>query len=269
MSAWPTLAQNANVKSTKRECIMSKYALFSGGHDSLVSTHKAMSNGNAEGVLHIDTGIGVKQTQEYVRKTCERNGWGLEVVSSDHNYDEIVKENGFPGPGVHVIMYAKLKERALRKVARRHEDKPTFITGVRRHESEARFRNIDDPTVEASSWIWKANIHDFHDSDVENYITSHGLRKSPVKTKYHHSGECLCGAFGNRDEELVLLEAHFPKTAERIKKLEKEVKEIHGEDNPRSYWAHGGMSNVDLRALLADNDESQMMLCASCENSLH
>jgi len=244
---------------------MSKYALFSGGHDSLVSTHKTMTAGKADTVLHIDTGIGVKKTREFVRETCDEHGWDLDVVSSDHDYEEIVKENGFPGPGVHIIMYAKLKERALRKVAQRHDDKPTFITGVRRHESSTRFRNITEPVVEDSSWVWQANIHDFTDEDVREYIDTHGLSRSPVKQLYHHSGECLCGAFGDRDEELVLLEAHFPETAKRIKELEKEVKEIHGEDNPRSYWAHGGMSSTKLRALLADNDESQMMLCRSCE----
>jgi len=245
------------------------YALFSGGHDSLVSTHKAMAEGEADTVLHIDTGIGIPQTQAFVRETCDRHGWPLDTVSSDHDYEEIVKENGFPGPAVHIIMYAKLKERALRKVARRkHDHKPEYITGVRRHESEARFRNITEPRIEDTSWVWRANIHDFEESDVEAYIDEHDLTRSPVKTTYHHSGECLCGAFGNREEELVMLEAHYPETAKRIKRLENEVQEIHGEDNPRSYWAHGGMSSVDLRALLADNDETQMMLCASCESGV-
>jgi len=226
-----------------------------------------MENGDAETVLHIDTGIGVKQTREFVKETCEKHGWPLDIVSSDHDYEEIVKENQFPGPAVHIIMFSKLKERALRKVARRHDEKPIFYTGVRKHESEKRFKNVT-PEQEDSQWIWRANIHDFTKKDVENYIDKHGLKRSPVKQLYHHSGECLCGAFGNRAEELTLLEAHFPETADRIKELEKEVQEIHGDDDPRSYWAHGGMSSVDLRALLADNDESQMMLCASCESGM-
>ena len=243
------------------------YALFSGGHDSLVSTHKAMEHGNAEKVIHLDTGIGVPQTQEFVVDVCERYGWGYEIVSSNHDYEEIVLENQFPGPAVHIIMYSKLKERALRIVARRHDDKPVYVTGVRKHESEARFKNVT-PEQEDTSWIWQANIHDFTRDDVEAYIDRHGLPRSPVKQKYHHSGECLCGAFGNRAEELVILEAHFPETAERIKELEAKVQDRHGTDDPRSYWGHGGMSSVDLRALLADNDETQMMLCASCESGV-
>jgi 3'-phosphoadenosine 5'-phosphosulfate sulfotransferase (PAPS reductase)/FAD synthetase len=242
---------------------MSEYALFSGGHDSLVSTHKAMQEGDADTVAHIDTGIGIPATQEFVEETCEAHGWALEIVGSDFDFEDIVVENQFPGPAVHIIMYSKLKERALRKLARRHDGKPTFITGVRRDESERRFRNVD-PEMEASSWVWKANIHDFSKRDVEAYIDEHGLKRSPVKQKYHHSGECLCGAFGNRTEELTLLEAHYPETANRIKELEEKVQEKHGND-PRSYWAHGNMDNKQMRALLADNDESQMMLCASCE----
>jgi len=241
-----------------------RYALFSGGHDSLVSTHKAMENGNADTVAHIDTGIGIPETKEFVKETCEEHGWDLEIVSSKHDYDEIVEENQFPGPAVHIIMYSKLKERALRIISRWHDGKPVFITGVRKHESETRFRNVE-PEQEASSWIWRANIHDFTQSDVDAYIDEHGLKRSPVKQKFHHSGECLCGAFGNRTEELLLLEAHYPETAERIKALESKVQEEYGNDDPRSYWAHGGMSSIDLRALLADNDETQMMLCASCE----
>jgi len=239
--------------------------LFSGGWDSLVSTHKAMENGDAEQVIHIDTGIGIPQTQEYVKQTCEEFGWPLRIISSDHDYEQIVLENQFPGPAVHIIMYSKLKERALRIIPREMDRKPTFITGVRRHESEVRFENVE-PKQEASQWVWEANIHDFHESDVKDYMQDHGLPESPVKQKYHHSGECLCGAFGNRTEELTVLEAHYPETAQYIKDLEKRVQERHGKDDPRSYWAHGGMSSIDLRALLADNDETQMLLCASCEN---
>lgn len=243
------------------------FALFSGGHDSLVSTHKAMESGAADAVAHIDTGIGIPQTQEFVEETCERHGWELEIVSSEYEFEELVMENQFPGPAVHMLMYIQLKQHALRNLARRYDDKPVFITGVRRDESERRFKNVDKEK-EGSSWIWKANINDFTKRDVETYIDEHNLQRSPVKQKYHHSGECLCGAYGNRTEELTLLEAHFPETAERIKDLESKVQEEHGADDPRSYWAHGNMDDKKMRALLADNDEAQMMLCASCESGM-
>jgi len=240
------------------------FALFSGGHDSLVATHKAMNSGVADCVVHIDTGIGIPQTKEFIRETVDRFEWPFVSVTSDFSYKQIVKENQFPGAAVHIIMYSKLKERALRHIPRQCEDKPHFYTGVRKFESDARFREVT-PEQEAQQWVWHAPIHDFTQGDVESYIDTHGLERSPVKQKYHHSGECLCGAFGNRTEELTVLEAHFPETAERIKDLEQSVQDKHGSDDPRSYWAHGGMSSNALRSLLADNDESQMMLCRSCE----
>lgn len=240
------------------------YALFSGGHDSLVCTDKAMTAGYTDTVLHIDTGIGIPETREYVERVCEEQGWPLVVVSSDFEYEEIVREHGFPGPGVHIIMYSKLKERALRKVARWHDEKPHFYTGVRRAESDRRFRNLDEKVKEDSQWVWHAPILYHTQEDVDQWIDTAGLPRSPVKETFHHSGECLCGAFGNRTEELVLLEAHYPKTADRIKELEEQVREERGADDPRSFWAHGDMSDQDLRALLAEYDDAQMMLCASC-----
>lgn len=244
------------------------YALFSGGHDSLVSTDKSMTAGYTDTVLHIDTGIGIPKTREYVERVCEAQEWPLEVVSSDFEYEEIIREYGFPGPGVHIIMYSKLKERALRKVARRHDEKPHFYTGVRKAESERRFRNLNDSVSEASQWVWHAPILHHAQSDVDDWIDAHNLPRSPVKETFHHSGECLCGAFGNRAEELVLLEAHYPETAERIKELESELRGERGADDPRAYWAHGGMSDTDLRALLAEYDDNQMLLCASCESGM-
>ena len=243
-----------------------RYALFSGGHDSLVSTHKMMLAGETGTVLHIDTGIGIPETREYVERVCEEQGWPLKVVSSDFDYEGIVTEYGFPGPGVHIIMYSKLKERALRKVARWHDDKPHFYTGVRKQESERRFRTLTDRVQEAGQWVWHAPILHHSQEDVDNWIDRVGLPRSPVKETFHHSGECLCGAFGNRTEELVLLEAHYPETADRIKSLEEAVREEYGADDPRSWWGHGGMADPDLRALLAEYDDAQMVLCASCES---
>jgi 3'-phosphoadenosine 5'-phosphosulfate sulfotransferase (PAPS reductase)/FAD synthetase len=238
---------------------MSNYALFSGGHDSVVSTHKVMSEEKADTVLHIDTGIGIPETQQYVKETCQNYGWELDIVASDFNYRDIVLENGFPGPGVHIIMYSKLKERALRKVARRHDGKPHFWTGVRSDESDRRFRNVTERVKEDSQWFWHSPIREMTESDVLDYIEQHEIEKNPVKQLYHHSGECLCGAFGNRPEELVLLEAHYPKTADRIKDLEDEVQQRHGYGK-KSYWAHG---DTDDKLIAAEHPD-QMPLCTSC-----
>jgi 3'-phosphoadenosine 5'-phosphosulfate sulfotransferase (PAPS reductase)/FAD synthetase len=101
-----------------------------------------MENGLADCVVHIDTGIGIPQTKEYVIDRCREHEWPLVIITSDFNYEEIVLENKFPGPGVHIIMYSKLKERAFREVPRHIDAKPNFHTGVRMDESDRRFKNV-------------------------------------------------------------------------------------------------------------------------------
>jgi hypothetical protein len=53
-----------------------KYALYSGGDDSLVTTHWAVENYGCE-VLHIHTGIGLKVTRQHIRDTAAYYGWKL------------------------------------------------------------------------------------------------------------------------------------------------------------------------------------------------
>ena len=56
-------------------------ALFSGGHDSLCATHLASRFRRFDGVAHINTGIGVEETREFVRTTCARYGWPLRELT--------------------------------------------------------------------------------------------------------------------------------------------------------------------------------------------
>jgi len=55
------------------------FALFSGGHDSLVSTHHAMQDDRVDAVVHVNTGIGIPETRQFVHDTCDRFGWTLRV----------------------------------------------------------------------------------------------------------------------------------------------------------------------------------------------
>lgn len=246
--------------------------LFSGGHDSLVATHHCMEEGLTEKVLHIDTGIGIPETQEFVRQVCEDQGWDLEIISSEADYEEIVKEHGFPGGGAHGLMYIRLKDRALQAYSTRTDGKPHFYTGIRKDESDRRMRTTSDSKVEeAKQYVWHSPILYWSEEDCREYMEEHDLPRSPVKQTYHHSGECLCGAFANRQEELLILEAHYPETADRIKRLEEEVRERHGGQNDRSYWGHQDMDDPDLRGLKAEKDDQQdtldLKLCRDCSRN--
>jgi 3'-phosphoadenosine 5'-phosphosulfate sulfotransferase (PAPS reductase)/FAD synthetase len=93
------------------------YALVSGGHDSAAVARWAVEalEGRFAGFLHIDTTIGVEETRDYVRRIARE--WGVPLrVEAGQDYGSVVREFGFPGPGFHGLPYARLKERALRRV---------------------------------------------------------------------------------------------------------------------------------------------------------
>ena len=45
------------------------FGLFSGGHDSLTATYVASQHSAFTAAVHINTGIGIEATREFVRKT--------------------------------------------------------------------------------------------------------------------------------------------------------------------------------------------------------
>jgi 3'-phosphoadenosine 5'-phosphosulfate sulfotransferase (PAPS reductase)/FAD synthetase len=55
------------------------YPLFSGGSDSLCATYIAAKHPLFKGFIHIDTGIGIPEVQDYVHETCDRFNWPLRI----------------------------------------------------------------------------------------------------------------------------------------------------------------------------------------------
>lgn len=200
--------------------------MFSGGNDSMVSTHLAMSNGAHE-VLHINTGIGIEETREFVRDTCKTYGWPLrEEHPPDKTYRHMVLEKGFPGPAAHRYAYSWLKERALRKVVRESKtgskDRVALVTGVRNLESARRMGYVQ-PIVREGAKVWVAPMYGFSTLDLHAYKTLHSLPTNPVSVNLGMSGECLCGSFASPGE-FERIERFYPAAAEEIRALEIEAK---------------------------------------------
>ena len=188
------------------------FALFSGGHDSLCATHLSMSAGLADAVVHINTGIGVQATRDFVHKVCEQFDWPLiELFAKEdcgNDYEAMVMKQGFPGPSLHSLMYRNLKERCLEHLERQHRkytSKPrrriplAFISGGRKEESTRRMGTVK-PIQFQRSRVWVAVCHDWTPQTQEDYMKKHDLPKNPVKLKMCMSGECLCGAFAHKGE---------------------------------------------------------------------
>jgi 3'-phosphoadenosine 5'-phosphosulfate sulfotransferase (PAPS reductase)/FAD synthetase len=239
------------------------FAMFSGGHDSLAATALTMRHPRASAVVHVNTGIGIEQTREFVRETCRAQGWPLrEYLTPARVYEEAVLRNGFPGPAQHQVMYRNLKERRIRDLVRDHKqhrnDRIMLVTGARSDESVRRM-GVVEPVRRDGAVVWVAPIFDWSKSDCNDLIEREGLARNLVVDLLHMSGECLCGAFAKPDE-IAQLETWFPTEAARLHKIERRAE------------AAGRIACVWGRRPDDVNPEQQRLmpilpLCTSCEAS--
>ena len=249
----------------------SDFALFSGGDDSVVSTHFAYAENDIDWTVYLDTNTGVPANLDHVKDVCSTYDWDLAVLSSPVTLKEFAlgtetrEPLGFPGPGVHSWAYQYFKERQIRSIATYVDETPRFYTGVRSHESARRMKNVDGERVEAGRWTWVSPVHDWTDDDMAAYRDRHDLPTNPVAEKIGRSGDCYCGAFAHRDTELAELDAHYPDHADWIREVEAEVQSEIGTDDEYAYWGFGGLSEKELRGKMAADDMNQMSLCSSCD----
>lgn len=187
------------------------YAMFSGGDDSLVATHRAMSEGEADAVLYLNTNSGLAENLEYVIETCRAFGWPLRIESTTVSLCELAMKYGFFGSAYHNVAYSYLKERQLTRIAGEMGGIPTFITGVYANESDRRMRNLSDVGAvqmgKEDRWVWKQPLVNDTAEAIDAYRREHDLPENPIKKSIHRSGDCYCAAFAHRDELLVDLRA--------------------------------------------------------------
>lgn len=230
------------------------FGLFSGGHDSLVATFIAAQHPRFTAVVHINTGIGIMQTREFVDETCDRFGWPLLEYKAVDNvdakgrpdpqiYDELVLEHGFPGPTRigHNKMYHRLKERQIARLIRDHKrhrrDRIILVSGCRSHESRRQMGHVTEVQTEGGR-VWNAIIHDWTKRDVDDFLNQRRIPRNPVVLNLCKSGECLCGAFA-RPGELDDIAFHYPLAAARIRALEQRVMRRFPwgwESGPPQWW---------------------------------
>lgn len=243
--------------------------LFSGGNDSTTLAH--LFKGRADVAIHANTGIGVRQTREFVRLTCA--GWALPLIEKSppagDTYRELVLDRGFPGPGQHFKMYQRLKERCLRQaraelVSNPRKERVLFLAGRRRTES-ARRAAIPASGREGSV-VWASPLVLWTKPDLNTYRLMCGdVPVNEVSDLIHMSGECLCGSFAEKDE-LEMVGMWFPEVREQIEALEAEI--ANREDIPeiRRKWGWGAY-RADPEALKQRSRSGP--LCTSCAARTH
>jgi 3'-phosphoadenosine 5'-phosphosulfate sulfotransferase (PAPS reductase)/FAD synthetase len=216
------------------------YALFSGGTDSLCSTHLASRHPRFTGVVHVNTEIGIEATRGFVRSACAAYGWPLTEPypprppfkdrhgqpwgeAGQTAYEALVLRWGFPGPRGHTLMYNRLKERCLARLVRGcgGDRRIVLVTGVRRGESRRRMGHIVAEQRDGRR-VWCAPLVNWGDEEKREYRDRYSLPVNDVARRLCMSGECLCGAFA-RPHELAEIERVSPETAAYIRRLELRV----------------------------------------------
>lgn len=226
LSAKVAEAHQIIARAVKRHSPKGVVALYSGGHDSLVATDLATHHPGFRCAASMDTTIGIPETLEHRREVAQSYQWRPREYVAPVSYREIVLTHGFPGPGAHLQMYSRLKERGLRQlmheIQHRDGDRVVLVTGVRKAESKRRMGHVKEVKREGGK-VFTAPILNWSDEDKDEYMAFRGLPRNPVSAQLCMSGECLCGAFASPGE-IAEIEAAFPTFAEGLHALEREAR---------------------------------------------
>jgi len=235
------------------------YLLYSGGDDSIVSTHLSARFIPDATVAHIDTGIKFPKVTDHVRDTAARHGWALRIIKNDDHrgksWEQWCMENGMPGGASHPYLYQQLKERALEQLTReskeRFYDRVLFVSGVFAGESKRRAELHDTEVDRVGARVHVSPLLDWTGHDIATYRRKYNLKQNPISKKYGHSGECLCGY------------AAGPGTLEQIRDINPEVadyiEQVEEKAPYRCGYEDDGPSDLERQ-----EEAGQMTLCNSC-----
>lgn len=250
--------------------------LFSGGNDSTTLVY-AFRDWLTH-LAHVNTGIGIEETRQFVRDQAAAVGLPLieKHPPAGCTYDELVRRFGFPGPGGHALMFTRLKERALRSIRRDfisngRKQRVIFVAGMRVFESSRRMGNTEE-THRDGSVVWVSPLAWWTDAHMAEYRRLHDVPRNEVSDNLHMSGECLCGAFAAPDE-LEQIRFFYPATAARIEALQDEARAagVHAVWGTRPPRRGKVLSNKEaaqevIDAIMSPNNSSP--LCSTCPNRL-
>jgi 3'-phosphoadenosine 5'-phosphosulfate sulfotransferase (PAPS reductase)/FAD synthetase len=256
------------------------FAAVSGGDDSTVALHVANESPHIDldGIVHLNTGIGVEKTTEYVENIADQLGLPCYVLGDentrrlDESYQYLCKKFGFPGanPIAHSQVQNNLKSKPFQRFVRSFDGGVALISGVRKLESERRYQVLSDLSENGIKQIkeilWASPIVEFSDTGLDEYKKNHRIRENPVTAILNSSGECLC-AYEDR-RRITTLKELFPRTAEKIIRLEWQVLEqVCRGEVPREYvlWSHGSVSQKTYDAKM--DSEQASIYCADCEDA--
>lgn len=239
--------------------VAARVGLYSGGNDSTTLVHAFRDR--LDYAAHCNTGIGIEQTREFVRHTCA--SWGLPLIEvhppAGDTYEDLVIDQGFPGPGHHFKMYQRLKERGLRQVRKQlvtnpRKERVLFLAGRRREESKR--RQAIPISDRQGSIVFVSPLAHWTKLDLNAYRKMYDVPRNEVSDTLHMSGECLCGAFAHAGE-LEEIRFWYPETAAEIDSLAEKVRAA-GHPEKKCTWGWGGGTNT--------KPSKSGVMCSSCDS---
>jgi 3'-phosphoadenosine 5'-phosphosulfate sulfotransferase (PAPS reductase)/FAD synthetase len=235
-------------------------AAYSGGDDSIVSTHWAMNKFSDCLAMIADTQIGLERTRQHQNDVMRSfgwnharlsasvegppSGWEGEWIEGSTPYEESVFNHGFPGHAMHGRMYQRLKQRAFRKVKpilgkRPRKSRILVISGIRQDESAIRAGYKRAYAEEPSEcFVWANPFYYCTAGDFEAYRQEFGLPRNPVKSAVGISGECECGAHaaeGERDA-IRVIEPEFEQYLQQLESVVKQRFPWGWDESPPESW---------------------------------
>ena len=180
--------------------------MVSGGKDSQVLAHLMRERTDFYG--HANTGIGIEATRQYVRDLAA--WWGVPLLerkpAPGRTYEDYVLANGFPGPGRHGYIYARIKGSPFEVMNRELVPNPyqqrVLFVGGRRFTESARREARKIPLMERKkSVVWVSPLRGWTNGDLAAYRRRFpDIPRNPISDEIDMSGECLCGAFAQPGE---------------------------------------------------------------------
>lgn len=253
------------------------FALVSGGYDSIAAAYYTYYNAPfaLDGVIHIDTSIGLRETTEYVHERAGDLDLPVHVADVRREEDEYttrIETYGFPGANktAHKWEWVNNKDKPLQTLLQQFDGTALLISGATREESEARYEKVDASGIELKEGhLYASPLASWTPADVRAYIDEQGIPRSDVVDTLSHSGDCLCGAYADRWLELDIIRDEWPYMWAYIQSLEARVIDSarNGEMKKESYedyvlWGHGSTTERQLDQRLG---KREMTLCQACE----
>ncbi|MFI9600365.1 phosphoadenosine phosphosulfate reductase family protein [Streptomyces sp. NPDC052043] len=271
-----------------------KYVLYSGGNDSVITAR--VCRPYVDGMVHVNTGTAIRQTTEHVRDVAAAWGLPLHELRPKVRYLDLVLgkvlstrgENkgrpvwrGFPGPGgdSHNVFYQRLKGEPLERFRAQQvgrdgvRRKVLYITGTRWDETDRRFRNAGEVTVDGGAvWVsplihWtNAHMQEYraryrcsadHEHAPHHMCTPDALPLNEVTAHLHMSGDCTCGCYAKPDE-LDEIGMFYPEKADEIREMQRVV-EAAGEP-----WCKWGVRPKGTERAPKGERKVTPWLCAGC-----